>query len=368
MTNSTTKLATLFLALSVTLSVSAVHAADQTGSRRASATASLAAPISPAQRGDAIAQFVRKWGPYVEQTYGLDVHTWARRMVPQFAKGDAANIRRALGRGTYEGALAELNGTGYRLSDKQVITRLAGTSSVSVGGVPTADLLGDSELDLVYTPISPCRIVDSRNVPGGAIAANTSNDYIAWGLSDYTSQGGSASDCGLSLEAPNAVVINVTAVLPSAAGYLTVYPYGTTKPLAASVNYVAGAIVNNSVTSKLAPGLTVKDFSIYSLRSSDVVVDVVGFYDAPHATPLDCVNATAAISMAANSTGSATATCAAGFTASGGGCDSNGTVAADAVIVAAPSGTNGFTCTTANSSASPRTGTAHAFCCRVPGR
>ena len=40
------------------------------------------AAMSPAQRGQAAKQFVLRWAPYVEQTYGVDMRTWAMRMAP----------------------------------------------------------------------------------------------------------------------------------------------------------------------------------------------------------------------------------------------------------------------------------------------
>ena len=59
------------------------------------------------------------------------------------------------------------------------------------GGLAT---LGDSQADLVYTPLTPCRIIDTR-VAGGAIAAGATRDFLVTGTS-FASQGGSATGCG----------------------------------------------------------------------------------------------------------------------------------------------------------------------------
>ena len=40
--------------------------------------------------------------------------------------------------------------------------------------------LGDSQADLVYTPVTPCRIIDTR-LAGGAIAAGTTRSFLVTG-------------------------------------------------------------------------------------------------------------------------------------------------------------------------------------------
>ncbi|MEP7098083.1 MAG: hypothetical protein ABI748_10510, partial [Dokdonella sp.] len=179
------------------------------------------APIlSPQQRGEAIGTFVRRWGPYAQQTYGVDVRTWSSRLVGQFAQGDATNIQRSLTRTTFEGAMSELAGVGQRMTDVQVIDKFASPSGVRVGN--TTDVTFIPPSDLVFTPIDPCRIADTRNA-GGQIPANTNRGFDAHGLTSYASFGGSSTNCSLQYESPKAVVLNVTAVLPATAGYATVY-------------------------------------------------------------------------------------------------------------------------------------------------
>ena len=70
---------------------------------------------APQARAEAIRSFVLKWAPHVRTTYGLDIRAWAMRLVPQFAKGDPANLREALSRTTFEGAMAALDGIWARI-------------------------------------------------------------------------------------------------------------------------------------------------------------------------------------------------------------------------------------------------------------
>jgi hypothetical protein len=352
------------LAIAVVITGSAT-AANREG-RFAKTQQISAMPASPAERGELIRQFVLRWGTYVENTYGVDARTWSSRLVPQFATGDATNLRRSLQRDTYEGAMAVLDGAGQRVSDDKVITALAMQPANSIVAPMS---LGDAEADLVYTPIQPCRIVDTRSTAAGAIAANSTRSFTVWGVANYTSQGGSATNCGLSAESPAAAVLNVTVVLPTGGGYATVYPYSATRPATASVNYAAGNIVNNSIIAKLAPGAPAYDITLYTAAQAHYVVDVVGYFDAPHATALDCTDVTDTRDVAAGARATGAPSCPAGYTLTGGGAR---TVSNDDMIInaSAPNsvGANDWFTSIQNTGLTTRTVTFTSRCCRVPGR
>lgn len=87
--------------------------------------ANAAAPLPPKARGELARQFVLRWGNHVERVYDVKVGIWARRMVPTFAAADPANFRNAMKRATFEGAVAELMGQGFRLGDQRAVQRLA---------------------------------------------------------------------------------------------------------------------------------------------------------------------------------------------------------------------------------------------------
>lgn len=326
-------------------------------------------PATPAERGAMAKAYVLKWGAYVQEVYKVPVGVWAKRMVPTFVGADATNFRRALQRNTYEGASAELSGAGRKLSDTQVIDTMAraGIVEASVRERLVARALGSVSSDLVYTPITPCRILDTR-VAGGAIAGNFSRDFnaVVGSGGNFSSQGGSATDCGGVAAGQAAAVINVTAVTPTGGGFATVYPFGATRPLASSVNYTAGAVVNNTVVTKLPNPLTTKDFSIYTFATSDFVADIVGYYAPPQATALDCatvsgtptnVNAGAYASLP-------TLFCAANYTPVG------LSISAGENVLVADSYTagNAGQIFVRSLSANAQNVTAKLMCCRVPGR
>jgi hypothetical protein len=253
-----------------------------------------AATLTPQARGDLTRAFVSKWGDYVQRVYKVPVGVWAKRMVPNFVAADPTNFRNAMKRETFEGALSELNGTGHRLPDQKVIDQFARNApralTTKTAGEIGAKTLGSTTRDMVFTPITPCRILDTR-VVGGPITANTFRRFIAVSNGDnFAAQGGSSTDCGMNQPVVSGVVLNVTAVTPSGAGFATVYKSEDPQPLAASLNYTAGAIVNNSVVVGVKVPLDLSDFTIYTFAQSHFVVDIVGYFSSPQATQLQCVS------------------------------------------------------------------------------
>lgn len=73
----------------------------------------------------------------------------------------------------------------------------------------------------------------------------------------------------------SAASLNVTAVRPSGAGHLTIYPCGGTMPNASNVNFVANTVVANAVLSGLGTGGRV---CVYTSAATDIVVDVNGWF------------------------------------------------------------------------------------------
>ena len=313
-------------------------------------------------RGALLDEFVKKWGPYVQANFGADVDVWRERLLLMYAKGDAANLRDALLRDTFDGAMATLNGRGQRASAAE-ITGATAAAADGLNASSLAELLGSLTNDLVYTPLQPCRIIDTRSAAAGTINANASRNFVAINVSNFTSQGGSATNCGTLGLSATAVAINLTAVTPGAAGYATVYPFGTTQPLAASVNYAAGAVVNNSVIAQIPNPLASFDFTIYSSAQSHYVADIVGYFSPNVATALQCVetadtNTTVAAGATANSVAPA---CAAGYTQTSTNCESS---TWQMPFVYFQSGT----CSAQNNSASAATLRSSRTCCRVPGK
>ena len=357
----------LLLAAAVAVVGATAHAQTPrvTGSARSTVPAAPGATATPKERVELARAFVQKWGAYVQRIYGVPVRTWSNRMSGTFAKADAANLRNALARDTFEGAMAALTGDGQRISDDQVIAKLAAGPS---GGEKT---LGSLSSDLTYTPIAPCRIIDTR-VSGGVIAANGERSFKGVNAANFTAQGGSATDCGTSGLSASALVLNVTAVTPGSAGFATVYPFGTTRPLASSVNYTAGSVVNNSVVTPIPNPLQASDFTIFTFAQSHYVVDIVGYFAPAQATALECTETFVSQNVLANATFDIDIpNCPTGYTITGAGCRTPGFSQADWAIngLYRPSaGVMDAFCSGLNKTAGTITVEGTARCCRVPGR
>jgi hypothetical protein len=236
--------------------------------------------------------------------------------------------------------------------------------------------IGSADKDLVFTPITPCRILDTRlfgGVAGTPIPAASTYSYAVGGLTSYATLGGSATDCGLLTPGLNiaALAINFVVVSPSAAGYITAYPYLATRPTASTVNYTAGEVVANSAIVKVSQSSSTW-MSVYSLATTHLVADVTGYYSKPVATALQCVEMTASETLVVGTSATlGTAVCPAGYSITGGSCGSS--LLDQGRLISSKSfgiGTafQSHSCTFKNEGTSILTFTASAICCRIPGR
>ena len=167
-----------------------------------------------------------------------------------------------------------------------LVLNMAAALSLFTFSTSAAAQIGSLSSDLVFTPVTPCRIMDTRN-PGaksGILVAGSTRGFWAWSAI-FSAQGGSATGCGTLASADEAViVVNFTVVAQDAAGYITVFPADAAQPLAATVNYGAGAVVGNNATLKVAQVALGDGFKIYSTSNVHVVADIVGYYAKPVST------------------------------------------------------------------------------------
>jgi hypothetical protein len=139
--------------------------------------------------------------------------------------------------------------------------------------------LGDHDKDFVYTPVKPCRIVDTREA-GGKITSGSSRGFYVYGTGiQMSAQGGNSAGCSSPRGEPRAVHINIVAVNSVASGWLTVWPYGASKPLAGVLNYYPNRTdpVSNAFTVKTGYAMA-RDINVYAHKTTHVVADVMGYY------------------------------------------------------------------------------------------
>ncbi len=145
-------------------------------------------------------------------------------------------------------------------------------SAATIVITTTAAGPGDGD---ALVPIVPCRLMDTR--PDYLVGTR---DTPLGADSDYTATvWGSHGECDIPTSATG-VSLNVTAVGPTEASFLTLFPSDSSRPTASSLNYVAGqAPTPNAVTVKLSATGTIK---LYNYDGTvDVIVDIVGYYAQP---------------------------------------------------------------------------------------
>ena len=121
-------------------------------------------------------------------------------------------------------------------------------------------------------PVVPGRILETRSGPNDRTV-----DGVQQGSGAVVGGGEVVLRVGGRHGVPgdaSAVILNVTAVAPEAAGFLTVYPCGSPRPLSSSVNYSAGQVVPNAVLAKLGEGGAV---CIWTKATTHVLADVTGY-------------------------------------------------------------------------------------------
>ena len=120
-----------------------------------------------------------------------------------------------------------------------------------------------------YHSLTPCRAVDTRMTQAPILSDQVVRTFTIQGV------------CGVPVGA-KAVSINVTAVGPIGAGFLTLYPAGTPRPIISNLNYAAGepALGNGAI---VPLGAATPDLSVFPRVTAvggtvHMVIDVTGFF------------------------------------------------------------------------------------------
>lgn len=140
----------------------------------------------------------------------------------------------------------------------------AGTVPITSGAAVAATAAGS------FQALAPSRLLDTRagiGAPAGRLAA--SGDLTL----QITGRG------GVPAWNVSAVLLNVTVVTPAGAGYLTVYPAGTSRPKVSSLNFTAGMTVANSVLVPVSGDGRIQLFNS-ATSGVHVVADVAGYHVA----------------------------------------------------------------------------------------
>ncbi|MBV8552168.1 MAG: hypothetical protein JOY54_12770 [Acidobacteriaceae bacterium] len=133
------------------------------------------------------------------------------------------------------------------------------TQTLQVQGLPTVGMR--------FFPITPCRVVDTRNANGALggpqMPANSSRPFSL-----------STSPCGIPANAA-AYSLNITAVPDGELGYLAIWPNGQAQPVVSTLNSDGRPKANAAI---VPAGINAPGINVYVSHPSHVVIDANGYF------------------------------------------------------------------------------------------
>ncbi len=186
---------------------------------------------------------------------------------------NTANVNYAAGQVTGNRVIVPLSTTGATAGQIAVYSKSAADVVVDVSGYYSA--AGGTGSEFTAEP-APVRICDTRpGNPSGLTGPANQCDNLTLAAATTDTPISVTGLAGVPSGA-KAVVVNLTAVVPTQGTFLTVFPAGTTRPLASDLNPAAGDVKGNLTVATLSSSGTI---SIYNNTGSvNVVVDVLGWY------------------------------------------------------------------------------------------
>lgn len=135
---------------------------------------------------------------------------------------------------------------------------------------------------LQFYPVTPCRVLDTRGTAGAfggpALAGGNGRSFPIASSSCLTGITGT----------PQAYSFNVTVVPHGFLGYVTAWPTGQSQPLVSTLNSFDGTVLANAA---IVPAGTSGSVSFYASDTTDLVVDINGYFAAPSASGLNFYSA-----------------------------------------------------------------------------
>jgi hypothetical protein len=297
----------------------------------------------------------------------------ARQIRQASGSMDEANylsLQQALLAASPAGLDAAASAISYKAAMAAVRSAPSATQNAKGSGLTTKDL-GSLTNEFVFSPIVPCRLLDTRTPPGTRLTP-----FVAKGVDFDGGNPGNAAGCtfsGVSAQIGGtaglnnaALAINLTATAATGAGWIQARPVGSTN-VSSNQNFYANQDTANLVIVQDAG--TTNEFELYSNQNPHAVVDVLGVFTPASATALACNFATKTnLSIPANSNTSVFAgACAAGYTSVSIMCDVS-SFSGRVVSFDLDNGALGPYCAFRNDGATAITGSAQLRCCRTPGR
>lgn len=159
---------------------------------------------------------------------------------------------------------------------------VAGTNeAVSVYVTNTSDIILDidgyfmptTSSTLAFFPLTPCRLVDTRQVNNGQGFNNTQT----FNLPQSATSGGAYGTCTpFSLSSAQAYSLNVTAVpVNGPVDYITIWPAGGSQPVVSTLNDYTGTVVANAA---VVPAGSEQQTSVFTTDQTNLLIDINGYF------------------------------------------------------------------------------------------
>lgn len=138
----------------------------------------------------------------------------------------------------------------------------------------SAEALPPARAELLFVPIDPCRIIDTRE-GGGALVGDVVRSFFITGTTGFVPQGGKSGGCGIPAGAKS-ITFSITSTNTVRDGRVVTFPTGSTTPNSTTLTYHSGEKDTSSGTVKLGTNgkMSVRNFG----ATTDLVVDVAGYY------------------------------------------------------------------------------------------
>jgi hypothetical protein len=195
---------------------------------------------------------------------------------PAFGVGQEATVRQALAGMRADHLLAA--SLAPSLDGLLAVLKSAEASSSVVLAKPVGKVLGDIGKDLVYTPVTPCRLFDTRDSQGGLGTPTPGVRRTYGAITPVASQGGPGGCAAASGAA--VALIQIGTLTPSGNGLLQGGPQGAASFPNALILYQPGDQYGTAVAMPLNPANGQFDL-VEQFATADLYGDLLGYFRAP---------------------------------------------------------------------------------------
>jgi hypothetical protein len=354
-------------------------------------------PLATAEQGALLlGRLEAKWNNVMRLMKG-----WGDSSLQQFREGyrnyPVSVLEQALAEDTFENMQSTLNSYATQRAQKSMSKAFpmgstrpedAANPQVVEAHRLASKMLGEDSRDLVFIPVTPCTVWDTRFATSAPFMGVIGNGVTRQFFSHWAGGGGSYAPYGGNPSCPetaqNAIggrpfAVMMTVYVNDAVGngWLTFYRDGDADPSPAtiSVYYSTGPTRTQTVISKSSRGYGAGSYDIAvtgRFGSANAAASVTGYFIKPQATGLECIEVYGAVPVTipagSNICQFSTVTCTAGYTPVAPVTKWESGKPALMQIQADPATSGTYQACWLNDTAFAATASAGVRCCRVPGR